>query len=464
MRADRAAWGAAIVMLVPGCHAFDDLEDCTKDTDCAADQRCHPTERYCERDQTPVTIGAVLPLSGELEDFGVDMERGLVLLAEQVNENGGILGGRPLEVQVLDDESDVPTSVDRVQALIDASVVGIVGPLTSGQALETQAVTYAAQVLQISPTAGTPELSTAQPARDRYFFRTISSVRSGSGAAISMFARYRGCDRMAVLHTDDAIGTGYRDAIEELFEKLGGCIVARVSYPPEELIEYDEQVAEMIDAAPGCATLVAFPQAGVEILAEFGLRTAGDPAWDDFFWVGTTTLHGDAFLEANEAHPDHPGEGLFIGDEDSTPDSVEYGELRGLFNERFDATGDLPIFVSNTYDAAMLIALAVEAAGTTRDRSAIRDGLWAVSSTAAGHAALGPLEWRDAANRLGRGDSIHYKGASSSLVFDEYGTVSTASEVFVLEGAEFTRIDSYAEQDIAELLAAEPIPPEQECP
>lgn len=452
-----------IGLALAACHTFEDLEDCRQDQDCAADERCHPTEHFCERDRTPVTIGAILPLSGELEEFGVDMARGLELLVAEVAASGGILGGRTLAIEVLDDESDVQTSVDRAEELIGRPVVGIVGPLTSGQALATQESTFAAQVLEISPTAGAPELSTVQPAVDRFFFRTISSVRSGSGAAIAMFAWLRGCDRMAILHTDDAIGLGYRDAVEELFEKQGGCVVARVSYPTEELVEYDEQVGELVAAAPGCATIVAFPEAGVEILAEHRRRTDGDPAWDDFFWVGTTTLHGEAFREANQVHPDHPGEGIFIGDEDSTPDTVEYGELRGLFNQHFEEEGDLPVFVSNTYDAAMLIALAVERAGTTRDRVAIRDGLWAVASTDAGHAAVGPLEWRDAVNRLGRGDPIHYKGASSSLVFDEHGTVSMASEIFEVVDGEYVRIDSYSEDEIAALLAA-PVQPPGDCP
>jgi len=450
-------------VVLAGCHTFEDLEDCRQDQDCAADQRCHPTEHYCELDRTPVTIGAILPSSGELEEFGVDMARGLELLVEQVAGSGGILGGRTLSIEVLDDESDVQTSVARADELIARPVVGIVGPLTSGQVLATQERTFAAQVLQVSPTAGAPELSTVQPAVDRYLFRTISSVRSGSGAAIAMFAFLRGCDQMAILHTDDAIGLGYLDAVEELFEKQGGCVVARVSYPVDELVEYDTEVAELVAAAPGCATVVAFPEAGVEILAEYRRQTEGDPAWNDFFWIGTTSLHGDGFLGANAAHPDHPGDGIFIGDEDSTPDTVEYGELRGLFNERFEEEGDLPVFVSNTYDAAMLIALAVERAGTTRDRVAIRDGLWAVTSTDPGHAAVGPLEWRDAQNRLGRGDAIHYKGASSSLVFDDRGTVSVASEIFELVDGAYTRIDSYSEDEIAALLAAPAQPPE-DCP
>ena len=57
----------------------------------------------------------------------------------------------------------------------------------SPQALATQDQTFAARVLQISPPAGAPELSTVQPAMDRYFFRTIAALENG-GHAFSSFA------------------------------------------------------------------------------------------------------------------------------------------------------------------------------------------------------------------------------------------------------------------------------------
>jgi branched-chain amino acid transport system substrate-binding protein len=49
----------------------------------------------------PITVGAIYPLSGAQGPGGVDEHRGVLLAAELVNADGGI-GGRPLEVSSID--------------------------------------------------------------------------------------------------------------------------------------------------------------------------------------------------------------------------------------------------------------------------------------------------------------------------------------------------------------------------
>ncbi|HZO16439.1 MAG TPA: hypothetical protein VFB62_24360, partial [Polyangiaceae bacterium] len=133
-----------------------------------------------------------------------------------------------------------------------------------------------------------------------------------------------------------------------------------------------------------------------------------------------------------------------------------YSELRARYNTHFGrpADADLPIFVSNTYDAAMLSALAVHHAGGTSDRAASRDGLWAVTGTTPEHQAFGPVDYADALAALARGEKIHYKGASSQIIFDERGTVSNPAIIWKVENDAFTIVERYSEEDIEALLKA----------
>jgi branched-chain amino acid transport system substrate-binding protein len=61
-----------------------------------------------------IVVGAPLPLTGKLEDFGLMMQRSLVMAKEGINAAGGI-NGRPLRLVFADDRGDV----DRAQAVIE---------------------------------------------------------------------------------------------------------------------------------------------------------------------------------------------------------------------------------------------------------------------------------------------------------------------------------------------------------
>jgi branched-chain amino acid transport system substrate-binding protein len=429
-----------------GCHVFEELEE-----------------------SEPVLIGATFARSGDLGAFGETMVRGLEVAQGVVNDAGGVRG-RPAEIRVLDDETDATIAVNNVRRLLDNGAVGIVGPLSSGQALEVQALTWERKVVTISPTAGAESLADAQPDGDRYFFRTISTMRTGSGAAVALFAFEgpiggRPCRRMAILHSEDATGEAFRDAIEELFEKQGGCVVSLITFPPGEIVDYSSHVERLVEVAPDCAALVAWPEAGAEIVREANDAIAEDPAWDGFYWLGTTALHGDDFLLAARVEPTRvtpsEAESFYGADVDSTPDTREYRDFRTEYNRRLGIdppAQDTPGLVANTYDAALLVALALEQAGAGASGPAIRDGLLAVTAVGDDHRAYGPIEYAEAVAAIARGDPIHYEGASSTMVLDETGTASNPTVIWHVRDGAFEDVGGYDEDRIRALIEAPPAP------
>ena len=56
--------------------------------------------------QEPVKVGLVAALTGKSALSGEAITRGLQVAIDEVNANGGVLGGRPLELVSRDDESD----------------------------------------------------------------------------------------------------------------------------------------------------------------------------------------------------------------------------------------------------------------------------------------------------------------------------------------------------------------------
>jgi branched-chain amino acid transport system substrate-binding protein len=78
-------------------------------------------------------------------------------------------------------------------------------------------------------------------------------------------------------------------------------------------------------------------------------------------------------------------------------------------------------FVGQSYDAAFLLALAIEKNGSA-DRAGIAKALRSVA-TPPGEVIL-PGEWAKAKALIKAGQAINYEGATGSLDFDEAGDVS----------------------------------------
>ncbi len=74
------------------------------------------TEKTASPPENAVVIGAPLPLTGKLEDFGLMMQHSLDMAKEAINAAGGI-NGRPLHLVYSDDQGDV----QRAQAVIYAA-------------------------------------------------------------------------------------------------------------------------------------------------------------------------------------------------------------------------------------------------------------------------------------------------------------------------------------------------------
>jgi branched-chain amino acid transport system substrate-binding protein len=87
-------------------------------------------------DSEKVRIGLEAPLSGDLEILGEGMLNGAELAANQLNEDGGLLG-KEVEIVPIDDASDAEIGVPAAQGAIEEGLDGVIGPYNSGVGIET---------------------------------------------------------------------------------------------------------------------------------------------------------------------------------------------------------------------------------------------------------------------------------------------------------------------------------------
>ncbi|HUZ17650.1 MAG TPA: ABC transporter substrate-binding protein, partial [Spirochaetia bacterium] len=121
--------------------------------------------------QTTYHIGALLPITGDLQAYGAASLNGIKLAVDEINQQGGVLGGQ-LSVDVGDTQTKPQAGISAAQRLVSVNnVFGIVGAMSSGVTIPTaQSVTDPAGVALISPASTSPKITDL--ADNDFLFRT----------------------------------------------------------------------------------------------------------------------------------------------------------------------------------------------------------------------------------------------------------------------------------------------------
>lgn len=375
-------------------------------------------------DEGPIRIGVVMPQTGSLGTDGQLWLKGIQLATQEINAAGGPLPGRPIELVVLDSETNTTVAVSQAQRAVDVEeVVAIIGDAGSGGTLAIyDGVTAAAGVPQVSCCATSPSLTEASMAtglEDRFFFRTAPSDAL-QGQVVARIADEALCTRLAILHIDDAYGAPFAAAIRSEFTRLGGTVVATVPFV-DERPSYTTEVTSVATANPGCVALIAYPETAGTILRDYDRLTTAP----DVIWIGTDGLRSDTFV--NEVGSTLLATIDFRG---AAPITQPAGPTYESFSARHRAAwGEVPgPFVSNNYDAAALLYLAIARAQSTSGR-AIMESVRALGDSGGGSIVrVGDLS--EGVQRLHAGEQVNYEGASGSVDVDELGDVRTDYEVW----------------------------------
>ena len=121
-----------------------------------------PTEEAAEATGDPLRIGVMSDLSGGLVLFGQEMVNGLELGFQYATDGTMAAGGRPIELIILDDTSDVETGAAAARELIEAEGVEIlVGNTSSAVALQVQQIADENGVVYFAAPAAAPDITGA---------------------------------------------------------------------------------------------------------------------------------------------------------------------------------------------------------------------------------------------------------------------------------------------------------------
>jgi branched-chain amino acid transport system substrate-binding protein len=444
---------------------------------------CSESPKKAEKPD-PIVVGVSLGLTKDLDTFAAPLRDAIRAAEGEINAAGGLLG-KPVVFDIIDDQSNEDAFVKQVaEDFVKKNVVAVIGPIGSQQVKQTHEIYKRAQILQISPSATSTDLEGLQPTNDRWLFRTTPDD-AFQGAAVIKFGidTPRGlgdagapvgdggvaptCAKLAIVNIDNAYGNSMAKVIEDNWPKRPGAartIAKRKVLPTEVASSYAAEVTEVIQSSPDCLVIISYEDTAAQFVKDFvanngyaALKSKG------FFFMGTDGVFTPGFLkgtlenESNEKSPSVVENNVMFGtNPDTQPLSPEYQQFRTIYSSYFPLRQgeDAPAFTSNAFDAAILIAFAIQKAGTVDDRPRIRDALKDVSRPTG--RPITPSQIADALVELRNGGDIDYKGASGPIDLQDNGNVNAGFIVWemfrnpVPDRVEYRTVARYATSDLQE--------------
>ncbi|MFQ5523388.1 MAG: ABC transporter substrate-binding protein [Acidimicrobiia bacterium] len=362
----------AAVLVVAACSPAGTGADTTESDTGGADttQAPEPTESPEPEDDT-IRIGGLGPLSEPgTVNAGIDMQWAMELAVADINAAGGVLG-KQLELFFEDTQNlpDVAAAVAK-KLVEEVGVHAVVGEYHSGAALgaiptfnESGTPVVFSETWNDKITGGDPEDPDNLPAQPPTVFRIAPTSTYASNFAIDWLVNGIGASKVVQVFEATDFGIGQNESLLALLEGTGIAVEA----VQVELNQPDySTVLTRLAEEHGDADVVIFDVTGdSSYVAEQNAIDVGLIDDDTICFANQVAQNSDAFWAAV---PDGVGCVFrFVG-----PAPSAYNDLTASVAERYRAEfGQEPAaWVFEAYDSVLLVADAIERAGST-DAAAI---------------------------------------------------------------------------------------------
>lgn len=196
-----------------------------------------------------ITIGALIPITGEVSSMGNDMR---VAIGLAVNDFNNYLASNGAEwrlgVFIEDTATNPVITLEKVQTMHSRGIDLFVGPFTSANTQNIKGYTDANGLLIISPSSTSPALAIP----DDSIYRMVPDDTNQGRVMGKLFEKH-GMEVMVPIWRGEIYGDGLQRAAAENFESRGGFVHEGVRYNPDtpelslEVSALADAVQEMVD-------------------------------------------------------------------------------------------------------------------------------------------------------------------------------------------------------------------------
>ena len=342
-----------------------------------------------------IKLGVILGYTGPIESLTPHMADGAELAMAEVSESGKLLGGKtvtPVRADSTCIDSGAATAAaerlitaDGVKGIMGADCSGVTGAILTNIALPNGMV-------MISPSATSPGLSTVED--NGLFFRTSPSD-ARQGVVMTEILIELGITEIAVSYVNNDYGKGLSDSFASAFEAAGGTITINAAHEDEKA-DYTSEVAALAAAGGQRLAVLGYYGSGGSGI----IRAAIDSGAFETFHLPDGMLAED--IEESFGTEIEGSTGQVPGVD--SPGASKFAEVAG------DSVNATSPFTAESYDAAALIMLAMQAAGSIEPGD-YKDKVLEVAN--APGEKIFPGELGKALDIIAAGGDVDYVGASS---------------------------------------------------
>jgi len=341
-----------------------------------------------------IKIGCIGPLTGGYAQYGLAVEYGAKIAAEEINA----LGGVQFEILSEDDQGDGELGVNAYNKLLDDGVTVFLATVTSGSCAAVADVAYEERVFMLTPTGSADNITVGKDNIYRVCFKD-----SAQGTLSAQYIAENGLPtKVGVIYNNSSdYSMGIYQSFKTKAAEVGVEIVAEAAFSDDNNPDFSVQIAQMKDAG---AELVFLP---IYYTPASLILTQSNAVDYDPIFFGVDGMDGILGVEGFDTTL---AEGVML----LTPFSADAeDELTKNFVTKYqELHGEIPNqFAADAYDGVYILAKAIEAAGITAETSP-EDACEMLISVFPG---------------------MEYTGVTGSMVWDATGEANKAPMAVVIE-------------------------------
>ncbi len=313
----------------------------------------------------PVKIGVLTWYTGTRADLGTYICDAADLAVKEINEAGGVLGGRAVEIVYEDMGADQQTTINGAQKMVNTEGIScILGPFTSTFDLAISDVIKTSQIPTLAMGSATTLLELDNP---YYHLPRMTDEQVGAMAA-QYVVETLGMTKPAVIYMNNDSGVSFKDVfVTTLKDKYGYEPAIEIGYDNETEKNYAPYAAQIMNSeADGVVATGNQSDAGLV------MRALYDAGCDLPKYARNSAYVSSVALEiAGEA-----ANGWYATADWSTLPLEEQGKAFEAAYEAY-AGREANLNAACTYDAIYLLVDAIERAGND-DTEAINEAMKAM--------------------------------------------------------------------------------------
>jgi branched-chain amino acid transport system substrate-binding protein len=351
--------------------------------------------------QAPIVIGLQTPLTGSEAIEGEMASRSVETAARMVNEKGGVLGGRMIKIEVVDDACQPRAGALAAMKLVSMKEV-VASIATYGSSVTQPASDIYEKFKKVNIAYGATGTGLSERGL-KYFFRTCGRTDTQGIFFAEEVVPYFGAKKVAIMHDNTSFALGLAEETRNalLAAKTADLVYFDAITPGES--DYTVPLTKLRETNPDLFYFTGyFPEAGLIVrqARQIGIDATfvgGDAAINEDFKRIAGLEYAAGCYQTQEALIQHF----------TNPEAMEF---KDKYQEVY---GDLPSSPWPVYaaDALMVLAEAIDKSGST-DADVLVDYL--KNKMVEYPSITGPIGFDEKGDRVGTGINLYVVNADGS--------------------------------------------------